>query len=387
MIVVVVAGASTAAGWASRSVNLVLTGLIGGGVALAASGLLGYVDHVAVGRPNAGTSDTDTALAAPAPATQIPGASAHAAATESSPVTPSNPEAQRKNFTRHRPRPLNSHHGAYALEQAGTDRLFVLAGAVLGARHDQAGVTREDDVAFAVNPAASSAVIAAVADGLGSTRLSHVASALAAQHAVELMSSAWLTELDDPGIVGPPPWRLVADRLVERVGGLLTEEYVAARAGDLGMPPAGEESHNRQSRPATTLAVVAVDHTATGICASWCTVGDCEVAIADIATGKLNWLTPVWERDERVTAALPSARKASHGGQHFIADGQAVLAMTDGMSGLLCRQPEHMMRALATAQAQDSALGDLLVALDLRLQGELDDRSVVAVGPIRRDGR
>src|SRR5581483_6446511 len=109
--------------------------------------------------------------------------------------------------------------------------------------------------------------------------------------------------------------------------------------------------------------------------------------IIDIATGDIRWLTPMDERDGQLTVAVPSARKASHGGQNLVPDGTAVLAMTDGMARLLCRQPEHLRRALGLARAQDSALGDLLAALDLRQQGELDDRSVVAVGPIRRDGR
>jgi Protein phosphatase 2C len=409
-IVVVAAAAITAAGWASRSMLLFLAGLIGGCIALGASGLLRHVEDVAMNR--AGISDTGPGLAAaapapvaaagpvaaaapapaaapaavPDPAAQILGASAQTAATVPSPAGPANPAVQRKNFVRH-PRPLNSHHGAYVLEQSGTSRLFVLAGAVIGARHDQAGVVREDDVAFAVDPAATGAVIAAVADGLGSARLSHVASALAARSAVELLSSAWLRGPDDHGIVGARPWHLLANQLVANLTDLLAEEHVAARANDLGLAPAGQESRSRQRRPSTTLAVIAVDHTAGGLCASWYTVGDCEVAIADTVTGDVTWLTPVGERDDQVTAAVPPAREASHGGQHLIADGQAVLAMTDGMAKLVHFHPEHMLRALATAQGQGSALGDLLAALDSYQQGNFDDRSAIAVGPLRQDRR
>ena len=386
IIFLAVAGACTGAGWTSRSMHLVMVGLISGVIALAASGLLGYVDYVSADRSNARTTGTKTTMPALDSPAQILAASADSTAAESPSVTQPYPKVQRKDLARRLPRPLDSHHSAYALEQAGTDRLFVLAGAVLGARHDQAGITREDNLAFAADPTADGAVIAAVADGLGSTRLSHVASALTARHAVALMSE-WPTKLTNPGTGVPPSWHQIADWLVEQIADLLTEENVTARADELRMPPAGEESRNRQRRPASTLAVVAVDHVTVGTRASWCTVGDCEVAIADIAASTVTWLTPVGQRDEQVTAAVPSARAASHWGQHLIADGQAVLAMTDGMARLLYRRPEHTLRALAAAQAQDSALGGLLVALDLRLQGEHDDRSVVAVGPIRRDGR
>jgi Protein phosphatase 2C len=391
-IVVVVAGACTATAWASRSAYLAVAGLICGIIALAGSLLLGHTNRVIVRRSAAGAGDTSTAMAAPAPAAPAalaptPSAPAIATAATLPPTAPAKPTAQRKDFTRRRPRPLNSHHGAYALEQTGTDRLFVLAGTVLGARHEQDGVPREDDLAFAVDPVADTAVIAAVADGVGTARLSHVASALAARNAVTLLSSAWLTAMDHPGTVGPLSWPLVADSVVEKLGALLTENSVAERAGDLGMPLATEESYQRQGRPAATLAVVVVEHTADGIRASWCTVGDCQVAIADIAKGTIVWLTPVDERDVQVPAAVPIARKATRSGRDRISEGHAVLAMTDGMAGLLCHQPEHALRALAAAQVQDSALGDLLDALDLRMQGEFDDRSVVAVGPTCRDGR
>jgi len=388
-IIVLTAGVvGAAAGWASRSVHLILVGLIGGIIALATSVLLGYLDYVSSRQSNTETTGTRTippASDAPVEDFAASTTSTDSAAKETPPVAQQHPQVQRKDLARRVPRPLDSHHSAYALEQAGTDRLFVLAGAALGARHDQSGIAREDNLAFTVDPAADGMVIAAVADGLGSARLSHVASALAARHAVALMS-AWRAEMDHPGTGHVPSWHQIADWLVERLGALLTEEYVTARADELGMP-AGEESRKRLRRPASTLAVVAVDHIAAGIRASWCTVGDCEVAIADTATGGVTWLTPVHEREGQVTPAVPSARFASHWGHHLIADGQAVLAMTDGMARLLLRQREHTLRALATAQVQDSALDDLLVALDLRLQGEFDDRAVVAVGPMRQAGR
>ncbi len=302
-------------------------------------------------------------------------------------MTLAKPMAQLKDFSRKRPRPLDSLHGACSLEQAGTDRLFILAGSVLGARHDQAGVTREDDVAFAVDPTANSPVLAAVADGLGSARLAHVASALAVRRAVELLSSWLLAEPGDGGITGSPAWPQVAARLVAALADLLIEERITARSGELGMPPAGAESRNRSKMPATTLAVLVVDHRSRGIHASWFTVGDCQVAIADITTGAVEWLTPVEHQDDQRTAAMPSTQKVSYCGQHLIDDGQAVLAMTDGMAELLLAAPEHVLRALATAQERGNALSDLLVALDLRLQGAHDDRSMVAVGPIRRDRR
>jgi len=238
-----------------------------------------------------------------------------------------------------------------------------------------------------VDPTATSTVLAAVADGVGGARLAHVASALAVRHAVELLSASLLAEPDSQGRLGPPDWPQLADQLAAKVADLLSEERVVAHSSHLGMASIGEHTRNRREMPATTLAVLAVDDTAAGIQVSWFTVGDCEVAVADITARKVTWLTPVADRDGQRTEAVPSTQKASYSGRYLIGDGQAVLAVTDGMAELLHDKPEYTLRALATARKQGNALGDLLVALDLRLQAAHDDRSMVAIGPISRDER
>jgi hypothetical protein len=182
-VLVLLSAASAGARWASKSGLLVRVGLISVISALVVLGLLVYVQWVAAGRGSAEPTPprhhrrlslTSGKLRRPAssvavpdtPPSQIPDAfPAHTVAAEApSPVTSAEPMAQRKDFEHHRYRPLSSHHGAYSLEQAGTNRLFILAGSALGAKHDQAGTPRED--AFLAEPTAPSRVVAAVADGV-----------------------------------------------------------------------------------------------------------------------------------------------------------------------------------------------------------------------------
>lgn len=290
------------------------------------------------------------------------------------------PLVQRKDFPRGQFRPVASSRGAYSLEQSGTDRLFILAGSAIGARHDQAGTRREDDVAFCAAPAAADTVVAAVADGVSNARQSHLASTLATRLAVNLLSSS----LTAPAQVSAlERWPQAADWLVAEVSDELDHAIAAARFPAVGAIGFSEEATDRRpGKPAATLAVVAVNETPEGFHASWLTVGDCDVVLIDFTTDKVRWLTRKAHRGGPRTMAVPSHRQATDHGQALVADGQAVVAMTDGMAELLDAEPEHTLRALAVAHNRGSAVSDLLAALDLRLQGNHDDRSLVAIGPV-----
>jgi hypothetical protein len=375
--------ATISAGWLSRSRLVLSLGLFSAICILVVNELLLYLMRLAARR---GSNEQAGFTAMPEiPPSQIADAfSTHTIRPEAEPsASSSGPIAQRKDFGRRRYRSLSSRHGAYSLEQAGTDRLFILAGSGIGAQHDQDGAPREDDVAFLAEPAAAGAVLAAVADGVSSARLSHLASALAVRQAVNLLSSLLTDRKLSKSAL--PDWPSVANWVVTKIADELTENRITTHLGDLGMPSVGEHSSRRPGKPATTLAVLVVNETATGLCASWLTVGDCEVATVDMTTGEIQWLTGRAYQSGPVTEALPSKREASGCGQVSITREQAVLAMTDGMAELLDAEPQYTLRALAAARMRDgNALRELLVALDLRLQGVHDDRSVVAVGPIRR---
>lgn len=382
---------SLTVGSVSKSAYLLRSGLIGIIPVLAFLGLLLFLRQVAARRAAGGAGKTPEAPVSDDRPTGHEGIAPTTPADTSTatalpPQDVAGPLVQRKDFARRQHRPLTSHHSACSLDQAGTDRLFILAGSVLGAGHDQAGTTREDDVAFAAAPTSTNMVLAAVADGVGSARLSHIASALAVRRAIELLDSLLPDESHLQGLIDPRTWSQLADQLVERIAIELTEERISGHRGDLGMPPVSEESYHRHEKPSTTLAVLAVEDTTAGSYVWWLTVGDCEVAVADIADRELKYkyLTPRTERDGQLTPAVPSMRRASNSGQLPLYDGQAVLAMTDGAAEVLDARPEHLLRALAAARQGGSALCDLLVALDLRVHAAHDDRSVVAVGQLLR---
>lgn len=292
--------------------------------------------------------------------------------------------AQQKDFRRRSPRPVDSRHGGYLLDQSGTDRLFLLAGSVLGGRHDQPGLMREDDVAFYADPATTNTIVAAVADGVGSARQSHLVSALAVRIAVNALAS-WLAAPNKHGVLSG--WEQTASDLVRTVDDSLVEELLKPAHLDLiGTSRLVEEDYmQRPGRPAATLAVMVVDEAPEGFFASWLTVGDCDVVVSDFVNDEVRWLTDRAYRRGPRTEAVPSHRKTTRCGQDFLADGEAVMAMTDGMAELLSGGEGHSLKqALVAAQKRESALVDLLTALDARQHGNYDDRSLVAIGPISR---
>lgn len=291
---------------------------------------------------------------------------------------------QQKDFPRRHPRPVDSSHPGNLVDQSGTDRLFLLAGSALGGKHDQSGLMREDDVAFYSDPAASSTIIAAVADGVGSSKNSHIASALAVRIAVHALSS-WLAA---PGRRGRLlAWEQTANALVTTVSDALRTELLdTAYPGLIGTSQLAEDEYQlRPGRPAATLAVVVVDEVSDGFLASWLTVGDCDVMIADVSTDKVAWLTKHAYRRGPSTEAVPSHRTVTYSSQNRIRDGQAIVAVTDGMAEVLGGGGWPVLRpALAAARQRESALIDLLMALNVQQHGNYDDRSLVAIGPIGR---
>jgi hypothetical protein len=243
---------------------------------------------------------------------------------------------------------------------------------------------REDDVAFYADPASTSTIVAAVADGVGSARDSHIVSALAVRIAVNELSS-WLTAPSKHSILSD--WEQTAGSLVSTVADALASELPEPAYLDLiGTSRFVEEEYRqRPGRPAATLAVVVVDEAPDGFFASWLTVGDCDVVVADFVDGEVAWLTDHAHRKGPRTEAVPSHRKATRCAQASIADGQAVVATTDGMAELLSGgEGQALSQALAAAHKRDSALVNLLGALDARQHGNYDDRSLVAIGPISR---
>jgi hypothetical protein len=306
----------------------------------------------------------------------------HETETPPPPDALTEPLAQRKDFLRYQPRPLDSRHSAYSLEQSGTNRIFVLAGSAVGTKHDQAGIAREDDVAFFAEPAMPGTVVAAVADGVSMARLSHLASTLMVRHAVTWLST-WLADPAQPGILSR--WQETADQVVGRLAEELNESLVTAHLDTLRkLRLADEASEQRPGRPAATLAVVVANETPKGLHAWWFTVGDCDVVAVDFINHTVNWRTPRAYRNGPNTAAVPSHRQATNHGDFPIADGQAMVAMTDGMADVLDADQEHMLKALDAAHKQGNALGDLLTALNVRVHGNHDDRSLIAIGPISR---
>ena len=111
---------------------------------------------------------------------------------------------QRKDMRRYRKRQSEKRYSGYALDQIVGGDLFAVAGSAIGASHDQSGEPRED--AFSIVPIGTNGLLAAVADGLGSTENSHIASRIACDAAIDYLGGL---DLADAGLT-VDRWREIA---------------------------------------------------------------------------------------------------------------------------------------------------------------------------------
>ena len=314
------------------------------------------------GQPSAALPAAElTGRASPAPAAPVPKVTSGFAPSDASNPAPASlhPETltQRKDFARRKYRQLDRRRSGVYLDQSGTDRLFLLAGSVLGAKHDQPGLMREDDVTFIIDPVGPGTVVAAVADGVSTAKLSHLTSSLAVQSAVDFLSD----QLADPdAATALSDWESsTASKLVAGIAAdirqQLMEPFLAANLAEACTSRLVEEAYEqRKGKPAATLAVLAVDQKPHGFDVAWLTVGDCDVVIVDFNAGTVEWLTPRAYQNGPHTKAVPSQRWATDVSKHRIGDGQVVLAMTDGMAKILDdkRYELFTFKALAAADAR-----------------------------------
>lgn len=258
--------------------------------------------------------------------------------------------------------------------QAG---LWLHAGSVIGPEHRSARdqVPRED--AYGMSPGDdASVVVAAVADGVGSTRHAHVASQLAVEAALRTVRTFGGAQVGT-WFDRPSEWRSVAANVMEKISPFVGPTRVAERVSGGG--PAGPEnlSGRRRSSPATTLVVTVA--AMQGDCARvlWCSVGDSRVAVLRPDVPDVMW--PADTADGRQgTRALPADSHHVDSGHYLLEPGHAILLVTDGCEAVLGLDPQAraLLRQLIDKPCDP---GPLLQVLNHFPRGANDDRTMIMI--------
>lgn len=284
---------------------------------------------------------------------------------------------QRKDYPRARSRELNSLHAGYAIEQTATDHLFVLAATAIGTSHDQNGAPREDALAFAAK-AHDNSVVCAVADGLGSTRFAHVVSSLAARSAVDA-----LLTLAEKGVRwSHAEWLEDVRKILYQVDAILAADQSRDHAQD-PVRLAGDYGEGRRDTGKTTLLAAIVERDGQALRCAWFSIGDSELAVLNTDAASLEWLTDRDRHGGPVDRTLPGAVGVSKAGISTLTAGSTLLLASDGMADVMSAGLGPIAEAIGRAQHRLGAIPELAAAVDQRVIGVNDDRSVVAVGQLR----
>ncbi|OLF05741.1 hypothetical protein BLA60_35100 [Actinophytocola xinjiangensis] len=257
-----------------------------------------------------------------------------------------------------------------------TGRLAVRGGSVRGYQHRHDGTPRQDDFAIAAHEG-TGAVVVAVADGVSEAELSHVGATLACRTAVDQL----LRWLDEEGGAGQPDW---AD-VLRCASWALVEFAKAQPGGDTDTDTDnGTEAERAERLLATTLVAAVVlpgeDGTATVTSAR---AGD---STAWLLTGP-DWAElfggPAGELLDPAVHALPRLPAEIAGVPAVLPAGGVLLVGTDGVGGPVGEGRGPVGAALAAGLESPPSPLDLGYLLDFSRETFDDDRTLVAVWPLR----
>jgi serine/threonine protein phosphatase PrpC len=264
----------------------------------------------------------------------------------------------------------------------------VYAATQVGFQHAKDGHTRED--AYAIGGAPDiGRVFLAVADGLGSAENSHAAAQLASQTAVKLLRQ-YVRDVD-PGSGLGSGWDALARKIAAETADALDVGSVEERARQLSYEP-GASHGAKRSPPACTLIFAGLGPVSDkGYPLLWGCVGDSELILVDLDSGRPDWLTHNATKQaggmiSNVTRALPRDRQHVTSGYRDLAPNTMTVLASDGMADAIRQEPAQYAQLLpqVTDPATTEWMFGELVGFDL--PGLHDDRTIVAAWPRRTPG-
>lgn len=278
-----------------------------------------------------------------------------------------------------------SWHADVSLDVTGTLDLLVVAGSRVGGEHESRGTPREDAYATAVSAPAGLAdapvLYAVVADGVGRTRLSQLAAVACTAAFIDQLQERIPTQSHVAYLRRQATARQAfASGIATAVAEQLGSQQIADLAEDYGRLAIPSRVRERPHAPATTAvfaALVTDGRVTRGI---WGAVGDARAAVVDVSTGSVRWLTHPPSQDSAPTEALPQHPQAIQVGELDMTGDDVLVLVSDGMAEVLDALPQELAGLLSSmATGASQARHALLTALELQVQGEHDDRTLVAV--------
>lgn len=248
-----------------------------------------------------------------------------------------------------------------ALDGGMLEQTTVRAVSIRGRRHRYRGEPLQD--AYAVRLSADGRwVIAAVADGLGSTRYAEHAAAVAVRAAMNLSLT--------PDLGWHAGFATIAGEVMR----------ATARLGG----PSGKHSTNASEPPATTLTIGVVPADGRGGIAACAAIGDSPALW--LQGGKWTELfPPEGQRPGNVTSALPEDLGELRERQIDWGPGDVLVLCSDGFGTAMGGGGSVLAQQLATSWSSPPALRSFLRDVDFQLSTYDDDRTVLALWAGRHD--
>ncbi|MFA1551016.1 protein phosphatase 2C domain-containing protein [Actinomadura chokoriensis] len=249
-------------------------------------------------------------------------------------------------------------------------QVTIRAASCRGSAHMRDGKPRQD--AFLVSASADGRwIIAAVADGVGSTAHPEVAAQAAVAAAVRLTERAI-----GPGGLGPHGWEPIFRQVADEIG-----DRLAALDGAAGNPRPGRT---------TLLVLLAPADPRPGRTAQLAGVGDSPALLLRPAAGEWSLVLGPGRTSGRVqddvTAALPPGVDELRTAALEWRPGEVLLLATDGFANALGNRSELSVALAAEWERPPHLLG-FIRDVDFRRATFTDDRTVVALWPGTHDRR
>ncbi|MBJ8347985.1 protein phosphatase 2C domain-containing protein [Antrihabitans sp. YC2-6] len=259
------------------------------------------------------------------------------------------------------------------------------AASQVGLSHSTYGRIREDSYAIASWPDDGWAFLA-IADGVGSSVNSHIASKIAVEVAVSTLQEN-LPARGRPTL-DPAEWARFSRHLVETVAREMRGrpiEQLAKIDGFASLTP----TQKTNTDPSCTLIVVALGPETGGrYPVFWATVGDSDLVFVDDRTGVIDWATnnsqKVGPIVSNVTWALPRDVNQMSSGSALRSRDTAVVLMTDGMADIFRGAERTVAAQLATVTATRPHEHVFAEIINVDVPGLTDDRTLVAAWPAAR---
>ncbi|MDX6284350.1 MAG: hypothetical protein QOH03_5421, partial [Kribbellaceae bacterium] len=264
-----------------------------------------------------------------------------------------------------------------ALGEIVVGGLRIVGASVVGSSHEKVGQPRED--AFYWRGLPGGCLVAAISDGVGSTRHAQIAAGLAVRSVVDEIAD----RISSPGDVRH--WRAVANHAVAVAAGHLRPDLVDDVARRQSTHAVSAEKKERS--PACTLLATMLVPDSRGLNVYWVSVGDSQLLSRDIQrspawrieTGSETEQEPQGRYLSNATDSLPRDLGKVTVGHQLFGSGTLLLLATDGFVRTLEIRSSPADPFVAAERLRTITADGFFAAVDEPLPQCWDDRTAVLI--------